>query len=487
MTTVDAHDLAELVRHRPPHITVIGDVILDRWVRGGVQRLSREAPVPVVDAAEVSEYAGGAGNTALNLAALGAAVRLVSAVNDDAEGRVLLRLLAEAGVDTSAVVVRADGATPSKTRIVGGEQILVRVDRGAELPLSAQDRASFTDAVGTVGAGDTVLVCDYGTGLLDASTAAALGRAERPRHLLVDAHDLRPWSAVRPDIVTPNAHEVAVLLGEALPSDSRPDAAAAAASQILRASGATAAVVTLDRDGTVVVEGSAAIARTAARAAPEHQAAGAGDTFAAALAIAIALGCDLPAAASIAQRAADVVTSRAGTAVCTLADLASVDPGSTRMLDGDRLRDALRAERQGGRRVVFTNGCFDVLHLGHTRHLQQAKALGDVLVVALNDDASVRRLKGRGRPVNPLADRLAVLEALGCVDYVTAFSEDSPARLLEELRPEIYAKGGDYTADMLEEAVVVRAYGGEVRILDFLPSHSTTRIVNRIASEALAG
>jgi D-beta-D-heptose 7-phosphate kinase/D-beta-D-heptose 1-phosphate adenosyltransferase len=471
-----------LLRARAPRVTVVGEAMLDRWVRGGVQRVSREAPVPVVEVGEPDEAPGGAANTAANLAALGADVRLVTVVGDDADGRRLLRLLHEAGVDTTDVVECAGQVTPSKTRIVGGDQILVRVDRGVHPALSDEDRRRFAHALSRREEPETLLICDYGTGLLDAAAQAALARLPRPASLIVDAHDPRVWADFSPDVITPNAAEAELLLGEALPAKGRADAVAQAAVQLLSAARARAAVVTLDRDGTVVLDGTGTH-RTYANPAPESQASGAGDTFAAALAAASGVGIDLRRAAEFAQRAADLVVLRAGTSICALTDLGS-DRGPV-ALSAEALAAALQKERALGRRIVFTNGCFDVLHLGHTTHLRQAKELGDVLVVALNDDASVRRLKGDGRPVNPIEDRTAVIESLGCVDYVVVFEEDSPARLLRELRPEIYAKGGDYTPEMLHETGVVRAYGGDVRILDFIPARSTSAVIDRIAARAL--
>ncbi|MDQ1083576.1 MULTISPECIES: D-glycero-beta-D-manno-heptose 1-phosphate adenylyltransferase [Microbacterium] len=231
-----------------------------------------------------------------------------------------------------------------------------------------------------------------------------------------------------------------------------------------------------------MLENGAVTGRTRAVPAAEQQASGAGDTFAAALTLALCAGASLPRAATFAQRAADVVVARPGTAVCTAADLTD-----DVLLSHIELARRIDDEHARGRRIVFANGCFDLIHRGHTTHLHQAKALGDVLVVALNDDDSVRRLKGVGRPVNTLAERAAVLKELGCVDYVTAFAEDSPAALIERLRPEVYTKGGDYTPEMVPEAETVRAYGGEVRILDYLPHRSTTETVARIRAGAEGG
>ncbi|WP_203135951.1 D-glycero-beta-D-manno-heptose 1-phosphate adenylyltransferase [Microbacterium sp. JZ31] len=484
-------EIVPRLRSDAPRVLVAGDLILDRWLRGGVRRLSREAPVPVVEAAEQTDCPGGAANTAVNLVALGARVRLVGEIGDDADGRTLRGLLDDAGVDTSGVIVDGTRPTASKTRIVGDDQILVRIDRarpagtlGEHLPEALAPEAD-----------ETLVICDYGGGLFDDAVVAALARRPRAMRIVVDAHDVARWAPLRPDLVTPNARETEALLGRTLPDGAaRADAVADVAGEVLAAAGAAAAIVTLDRDGTILLErtpeGDASAGhRTRARPAPENQATGAGDTFAAAATVALAVGASAAAAADFAQRAADVVVSRPDTAVCTLADLdagagALPAPGT---LDHDALRAVVERERRRGRTVVFTNGCFDLLHLGHTAHLRQAKELGDVLVVALNDDASVRRLKGLGRPVNPLEDRARVLESLESVDYVTVFREDSPAALLADLRPDIYAKGGDYTPEMLEETAVVRGYGGEVRILDFIPAHSTTEMVTRIAQGAALG
>jgi rfaE bifunctional protein nucleotidyltransferase chain/domain len=214
---------------------------------------------------------------------------------------------------------------------------------------------------------------------------------------------------------------------------------------------------------------------------PESQTAGAGDTYAAALALATAVGCDLADAADIAQAAADVAVQRVGTSVCTLADLRGARPHEDAVVaDRTALRAVLDAERRAGRTVVFTNGCFDILHPGHTAYLAQAKALGDILVVAVNDDDSVRRLKGPERPVNTVDDRARVLAALHCVDYVIPFPESSPIALLSLLRPQLYVKGGDYTPEMLDETSVVLAYGGQVKTLGYFPTYSTTSVVERI-------
>ncbi len=484
-------DLPARLAALAPRVTVVGDLLLDGWWNGHSERITREAPAPVVDVTERVYAPGGAANTAMNLAALGADVTLVGVVGADESGERLLTLLEVGGVDVLRVL-RADGvATTTKIRIVSDDQVLVRVDEGGGSRLSPEDLATLARAAAdaTTGA-DALLVCDYGYGVLQGPVLDALRSPEpaRPPLLVVDAHDPAAWASLRPDLVTPNAREVARLIGvDALPDADRAAYVTEHASSILGASGARAAVVTLDRDGTVTLRPDAGPHRTSARPGPEARASGAGDTFVATLTLARACGLPLELATELAQAAADVVVQRTGTSVCGTRDLAErlgspVEP----VLGHDDLDERLRSDRDAGRRIVFTNGCFDVLHRGHTTYLAQAAELGDVLVVAINSDDSVRRLKGVDRPVNVAADRASVLGALGCVDYVTVFDTDTPVPLLERLRPDVYVKGGDYTPEMLEEAAVVESFGGQVRMLGYVPSQSTTSMVNRIRGNAPA-
>lgn len=464
-------------------IVVVGDLLLDRWVSGTAERLSREAPTAVVRVADREDASGGAANTAVNLAALGADVRLVGAVGTDEAGTTLLGLLTRAGVDTSGVV-RVPGITTTlKTRVSAAGQMLLRFDEGATLGPAAAALVADQVAATLPGAA-AVLVCDYDMGAAGAAVREALGATDRPGPLVVDAHDLAPWAPLRPDAVTPNAGETERLLGVALGTD-RVRTVTAAAEALLRATDAAGVVVTLDRDGTVV-HGGGVTTRTLAVPASDVNANGAGDTFAAALTLALAAGLDLHAAARFGQLAADVVVRTAGTGVCSTADLrASIADGAP-MLDEAALLAALAVERAAGRRIVFTNGCFDVLHRGHTAYLRQAKALGDVLVVAVNDDDSTRRLKGPGRPVNPAADRAIVLAELTSVDYVTVFAADTAVHLIEAIEPEVYVKGGDYLPEMLVETPVVEAHGGQVRIVDYVSPHSSSDILARARTAGAA-
>ncbi|GAA4921595.1 rfaE bifunctional protein kinase chain/domain/rfaE bifunctional protein nucleotidyltransferase chain/domain [Actinomycetospora succinea] len=490
-TTLDAAPLAADLPARlaaaAPRVVVLGDAVLDQWLTGPSKRLSREAPVPVVEVDHTRGSPGAAANTAANLAALGARTELVSVLGDDADAATVRELLATYGVGTDGVVTDPTRPTAAKRRVLADDALVARFDtttRG-RLGDAARDavHAAFRRAV--EGA-DAVVVCDYDGGSLDGVVDLLGPPGERSYRLVVDAHDPARWTPARPDVVTPNAGEAATLLGRDLGGPDRVAAAEAAGAELRERSGAGAVVVTLDRDGALLLpsDGDAPAHRTFARPSPEANTCGAGDTFTAALVLALAAGTPAATAVELAQAAADVVVGRPGTSVCGTGELAErVAAAEGPLLDATSLAAIVDEQRVAGRRVVFTNGCFDVVHRGHIASLNQAKRLGDVLIVALNSDASVARLKGPSRPVNPLADRAAVIGALSCVDHVTVFDDDTPAELLELLEPDVYAKGGDYTPQMLRESATVGAYGGRVVILDYLPDRSTSAIVERIRGD----
>ncbi|MBT2594132.1 D-glycero-beta-D-manno-heptose 1-phosphate adenylyltransferase [Arthrobacter sp. ISL-72] len=469
-----------------PSVTVVGDVMLDGWWNGSIERLCREAPAPVVDITSRAFAPGGAANTAMNLAALGARVRIAGVVGCDDAGKELRRQLRAAGVNVSHLHEHPDMVTTTKTRISSAGQVLLRFDDVVrKVPKDALAALALTLPSALEGQ-DAVVVCDYGTGALAGPVGEALKTALAGRRggpiTVVDAHDPRGWAALQPDLATPNALEAARILGVALPAGG--DRAAFLAEhrkELAEATAARAVVVTLDRDGTVLLPATGDAHRTWARPATEKQASGAGDTFVAALTLARACTLPLTTSLDLAQAAADVVVHHAGTSVCSSADLTRyLASFADTALSADELARHIQGDRAEGRRIVLTNGCFDVLHRGHTRYLNQAKQLGDILVVALNSDESVRRLKGPGRPINTVADRAAVIAALSCVDYVTVFDTPTPIPLIEKLRPDIYAKGGDYTPEMLAETEAVERCGGQVSILDYVADLSTTAVVKRI-------
>ena len=488
--------LASRIADRAPRVLVIGDALLDGWLSGPARRLGRDGPVPVVELMESRSACGGAANTAANLAALGATVDLLAVFGDDAEARTLRTLLDEAGVRTGSSVIELGRTTAVKRRLMAAGQPVARYDVAPAAPPRRSTQAALVDALTDAledGHGpDAVVLADYGLGALSPALREKLAALrDRVPLLVVDGRDPLGWCDVSPDVVTPNAAEAASLLGVTEPLRDRPAWAAAQRAALRATCGGADVLLTLDVDGVVRLPADPAepVLRTQARPTLHSRACGAGDTFTAAYTVALCAGLDPAAALAVAQAAADVVVAQEETAVCTTgaltAQLAAADRGG--LLERRDLLAVVDDHRRRGHRIVFTNGCFDVLHRGHVTYLRQARALGDLLVVALNSDDSVARLKGPERPVNPLADRAGVVGAIECVDLVTAFSQDTPAELIELVRPEVYAKGGDYTPEMLPETPIVERLGGEVRVLDYLSDHSTTAIVARIRTTAAEG
>ncbi|MET7861805.1 D-glycero-beta-D-manno-heptose 1-phosphate adenylyltransferase [Micromonospora taraxaci] len=564
-------------------VLIVGDAMLDEWRFADSDRLCREAPAPVLTLRRRISAAGGAANTAVNVATLGGRAVLVAPVGADVAGDELHDCLDRAGV-WDRTVNQPGRPTPVKRRMLAGNQILLREDSGD--PDDALDPegvirlltalACATEELRAAAGGEapTLVVCDYGLGALPAPVRAWLvEQRERYATVALDAHDLADWRGLAPTVVTPSFAEATRLLaraggttrptsgtdlhlehpdidpadgpsemtvgaapggvraddaadrttdrpgpvGEPIRGEGRValtgdglsvtgtgvtvntragegvDRAVLAESRLaeLRAhTGADVVAVTLDTEGAVVGGADGAPRRSHSTPVPASHAVGAGDAYLAAMTLALAADAPLPTAAQLAQLAATITVSDTGTCVCRREDLLTALDQPTGTTDRSALvgtdeLDAIVAEyREAGRSVVFTNGCFDVLHRGHVRYLEQARALGDLLIVAVNSDGSVRRLKGPDRPVNPVEDRGALLAALACVDHVVVFEEDSPAALIEAVRPDVYVKGGDYPPELVPEAPLVRRLGGQVRTLGYVPDRSTSAIIERIRTHS---
>ncbi len=467
---------------------VVGDLLLDAWHMGGADRMASEAPVPVVAVHHTSYAPGGAANTAANLAALGGQVEVIGVVGADHSARRLADALTNCGVSTH-LVPDENRPTTVKHRVCSSGQVLARYDDEDRTPVSGPVESALIEQIQRLGPGaEMLIVCDYAIGVCTERVRAAIAAicgAHGPR-LVVDARRLDLWAPLRPYAVLPNIAEAATLLGRPVTGD-RVDFLTAYSTEICDRAGADLVVTTIDGQGSLVHRKGRPIHRTHASPAPDQRASGAGDTYTATFALALAAGADPPGAADLAQAAANVVVRRDGTALCTCDDLLrAVATPQGAVLSPHDLLDRIRQHRVAGARIAFTNGCFDVLHRGHVTYLRQAAALADLLVVALNSDESVARLKGPGRPINRLDDRAAVLAALDCVDHVTVFDEDTPERLLRLIRPDVYVKGGDYSLLMLPEAALVAELGGEVHLVDYIAGRSTTDIVERIKSSEAA-
>jgi D-beta-D-heptose 7-phosphate kinase / D-beta-D-heptose 1-phosphate adenosyltransferase len=471
---------------RGVRVLVVGEAMLDSYLEGASSRLCPEAPVPVVAVSGRSDAPGGAANTAVNVRALGASVSFLSVVGDDDEAAALRRSLEKRGVDTSELLVQPGRRTLAKQRVCAGGQILVRFDQGDTDLIDSSTESRLLDRLTELfPACDALIISDYGYGVLCPATIAAIARlqAQHARVVVADSRRLPVYRQVGLTALKPNFDEAMQLLGRNSHelSAARPEYLAAHGRQLLQATGARIVAVTLDKEGALVFERGEAPQRLQAYPGPRLCTSGAGDTFVSALTLSLAAGADALCAAQTASVAAALVVGKKGTASCSAAELKGwLAAGGACSMNRLRLSAELEDHRQNGRRIVFTNGCFDILHRGHVTYLRRARDLGDILVVGVNTDASIRRLKGPGRPINKLEDRLAVLAALRFVDYLVPFDEETPHELIRVVRPDIFVKGGDYTRARLPEATLVEELGGVVHILPLLEDRSTTRLIEQI-------
>jgi len=467
-------------------VLVVGDVMLDRFVHGGVDRVSPEAPIPILRVESERSMLGGAGNVVRNLCALGARPHYVSVVGDDTEADEIVALLSD-HPNAGGELAREEGRRSSiKTRFLAGTQQLMRADRETVAPLGAEARRSVIGAAERLmGDVDVVVLSDYGKGVLEDGIAAAVIDAARAagRPVIVDPKG-RDYGRYRDaSVVTPNRVELAEASGTSVSSAEDAELAARA---LIDAQSFGAVVATLGADGVVLVPADGAVAHLPAEAREVFDVSGAGDTVAAALAAALAVGAELPEAAELANVAAGIVVGKVGTAVAYADEVVhalhhqDLTTAEAKVLTIGPATDRVVAWRRQDVTVGLTNGCFDLLHPGHVSLLAQARAACDRLVVGLNSDASVARLKGPGRPVQSEAARAAVMASLATVDMVVIFDEDTPIRLIETLRPDVLVKGADYRIDQVVGADIVQGYGGRVVLAQLEPGHSTNATIARI-------
>lgn len=476
--------IAALERLGRPRVAVAGDFMLDRYLWGDAERVSPEAPVPVVHARREEERPGGAGNVAANVCDLGGLARCFGAVGKDPDGAALRRMLEELGADTSGLLDLPGRPTTQKIRVMARSQQMIRVDREETSPLAEAAAAELLRRI-RAAEWDVLLLSDYAKGTLAGEACAAAIAEARRRGVpcLADPkqRDFRRYRGA--SAVTPNRAEAEAAAGRQLPDL---DSLAAAAEELRAGADLGALLVTLGPGGMLLVRQGASPLHVPTVARAVFDVTGAGDTVLAALGVALAGGLDWELALRLANAAAGLKVGKVGAATVGRAELLHhwnaatpahkiLPPG-----DGEALAAALGALRREARRVVFTNGVFDILHAGHARYLQRARQLGDALVVGVNDDASVRRLKGEDRPFNPLEDRLEVLAALECVDLVVPFAEDTPDRLIQLVCPDVLVKGADWRERGVAGADFVRSRGGEVRLIELLPGRSTSALAERI-------
>ncbi|MBC53422.1 MAG: bifunctional heptose 7-phosphate kinase/heptose 1-phosphate adenyltransferase [Gammaproteobacteria bacterium] len=465
-------------------VLVVGDVMLDRYWHGKATRISPEAPVPVVKVHGNDDRPGGAANVALNIAALGAAASLAGITGQDEAGDELGRRLAAAGV-LCHFQASLSAPTITKLRVTSQHQQLLRVD--FEEPFADDDVAKLQQqAIAAMPASQVLILSDYGKGTLGGKGALgqtqALIQAARARAMpvVVDpkGDDFSKYRGAT--VITPNLSEF-----EAVAGPCRNEEELVSKGQALRESlELDALLITRGEHGMTLLQAARPVLHLPAQAREVFDVTGAGDTVVSVLAAALAAGQSLETGTALANLAAGLVVAKLGTAAISGPELRraiQLQEGSGRgVMTAEQLATVVADARVQGEKIVFTNGCFDIIHAGHVGYLEDARRQGDRLIVAINDDDSVKRLKGSGRPINPVDRRMAVLAGLSAVDWVVSFPEDTPEALLQALRPDVLVKGGDYSVDTVVGGEFVQGYGGEVRVLAFLDNCSTSAIVEKM-------
>jgi len=471
----------DLARIKNNKVLVVGDLLLDRYWIGDTHKISPEAPVPVVHVKDSFEKLGGAGNVAANASSLGSDVCLIGEIGQDPDGEKFLALCDDTRIETEILRSSAKN-TIVKHRVVSQGQQLLRADFESKLH-ETDDSALFNAFAEYVDGYDVIIISDYGKGSITNVRDVILRAKESGKKVLVDPKGEDFSKYMGADLVTPNLREFEAIVGKCndlhvLVSHAR---------KMLLDYNFGALLVTRGSGGMTLVTKTDEYSFDA-KSQEVFDVTGAGDTVCAAIASFWADDVSLSMACEVANIAAGIVVNKFGVAIVTLDEI-RMELSVYKTLVSERLSKssadtlfALSNARARGAKVVMTNGCFDILHAGHIQYLYEARALGDILLVAINDNASVSRLKGKGRPFNDLRARVRILEALRCVDYVISFSEDTPVRLISEISPDVLVKGGDYEIDGIAGADFVLANGGEVKTLSLVEGHSTSAMINKLSS-----
>jgi D-beta-D-heptose 7-phosphate kinase / D-beta-D-heptose 1-phosphate adenosyltransferase len=490
----------ELPSLKPLRVLVAGEVILDRYVMGDVARVSPEAPIPILQVNRIEERPGNAGFVMANLRALGARVSALSVVGADRNGELLREMFNDLGIDTRSVLVDPDRPTIIKERMLGSVQSanratqqLLRVDREAPHALSpAKERALTRHLERELARVDGVLISDINKGLLTPGLLRALIDGAR-RHkipVIVDprlSEDFSIYSGAT--ALTPNRYETEFATSTRLVDRT---AWMRAADELMRRLKLDACLITLDRDGMYLSERRGPHTYIATTPRAVYDVTGAGDVVLAVFGLFAIAGLSFASAARLANLAAGIEVSRLGTEIISREDLARAlspvpESAQRKIVAVEELRPALKRDRGAGRRVVFTNGCFDLLHAGHVEMLSFARTQGDTLVVGVNSDRSVRLIKGDGRPIYPAVERASILAALEAVDYVVVFDDTRAERIVRAVRPDVLVKGEDWRDKIVDGQIFVQSYGGRVALAPLLPGYGTTLTIERLRATKARG
>tara|TARA_B110000879_G_scaffold41282_1_gene58157 strand:- start:11105 stop:12535 length:1431 start_codon:yes stop_codon:yes gene_type:complete len=459
-------------------LLVVGDVMLDRYWHGDASRISPEAPVQVVKVGNREDRPGGAGNVALNVAALGSAATLVGIIGHDEAGAELKSRLEAAGVYCE-FLRSVDKPTITKLRVISQHQQLIRLDFEENFDLADVLDLEFS-VNSVIDQVQVMILSDYAKGALH--DIPALIKLARKRSMPVVADpkgsDFSKYQGAT--LITPNLSEFEAVVGHCAHEEELVNKGL----KLVRDLGLQAMLITRGEHGMTLIRPDSPELHLPARAREVFDVTGAGDTVISVLASALAAGDNLADATALANLAAGLVVGKLGTAAISGPELRRAilaEQGSGRgFMTSEQLEIAVHDAKEHGEKIVFTNGCFDIIHAGHVGYLSEARKLGDRLIVAINDDDSVKRLKGSGRPINPVDRRAAVLAGLEAVDWVVSYSEDTPEELLMSLQPNILVKGGDYTIDQVVGGKYVESYGGAVKALEFLDNCSTSAMVEKM-------
>jgi D-beta-D-heptose 7-phosphate kinase/D-beta-D-heptose 1-phosphate adenosyltransferase len=468
--------LATTPEFRSARIIVIGDVMLDRYWSGQASRISPEAPVPVVKVKTVEERIGGAGNVALNIAKLGGKVILLGVVGDDAESKILKQLLEAEGVVCDFVVEKSLRSI-CKLRVMAQHQQLIRLDF-EDTPIKFDRDALKTALIRHLPENNVVVFSDYGKGTLADVSMYIIAAKQAGVKVLVDPKGVDYQRYAQADLITPNLAELQAVVGTC---ENEEDLIEKGRALLVQYQIPTL-LLTRGEAGMTLIQNDQ-VQSLPAQAKDVFDVTGAGDTVIAVMALGVSLGMPLCESMYLANLSGGIVVGKLGTSTVSMQELMRAMHGDRDSLYGivseDELAKLFARAKAHGEKIIMTNGCFDLLHAGHVTYLEQAKALGERLCVAVNSDASVKQLKGESRPINGLQERMTVLAALACVDWVVAFAEETPERLYCRLLPDVIVKGGDYSPEQVAGGDCVIKAGGEVKILQFVDGQSTTAMINK--------
>ncbi|MDD2906440.1 MAG: D-glycero-beta-D-manno-heptose-7-phosphate kinase [Sulfurimonas sp.] len=470
----------QTLKNNKPNILVIGDLMIDHYLWGSCERISPEAPVQVVDIAKETSVLGGAGNVISNLKTLGAHVSVASVIGDDDNGVELVAMLKEIGVDTQNIVVQKERKTSKKSRVIAVSQQILRYDKESKEKITSASVDAIMSALSqAIAEYDIVVLSDYGKGVLTDDLCQRVIKLsnENKVRVLVDpkGSDFSKYKGAY--LLTPNKKEAVIATGIEIKDERTLEEALLKLKTDCKLG---ISLITLSEDGIATYDNELKVFPTVAKEV--FDVTGAGDTVIASIAFALCAGKNIQESAKFANLAAGVVVGKIGSATVSIAEIEEYEATLHKSTSDAHIKsfediDAIvKRTRANGKKVVFTNGCFDILHVGHVKYLQIAKSFGDILIVGLNSDASVSRLKGPTRPINIAQDRAYLLAALEAVDFVVPFSEDTPLELIKMIRPDVLVKGGDYEG----KEVVGTEFAGELKLVDFVDGKSTTKTIQKI-------